>query len=270
MDRQHRRLSVLIGFLLLVVTVGSGCEPAATPVAAVQTSTPLAAAVAAEASALPALRYGVTVDLQHDLPEAYRVQTIDLANEISGFDVLVTYGVDPTWSLSDGRHTVWLVTNPTQAPFDNPQVREQVLAALDPNAVVDALPYEGITSSGNATLDPLTTRVNLANLGYPDGFALRILAATTTPGLTALRAQLDTLRLPSQVVAPHEANENFHFAYLLTTSETEHALIEMRYPGTHWQAFFSLPIRYRFTPGLIITFDDAGIPLATRRTEPGS
>lgn len=96
--------------------------------------------------------------------------------------------------------TIALLLDTRLPPLDDPAILALVTESIDPAAFAQLLAQYAAQplQRGLAPLNPLTTRTELANLGYPDGLALEM--AGDVPGIDQFAALLRPYGLEIRLV----------------------------------------------------------------------
>lgn len=241
------------GLLLLFCA----CAPEPTPLPVVLPTLPPAAPTPAPDATLAPLRYAVAPDALPFLSDADRAAISASAELIAldappddadfgtRYDLVVSTADFPGASAAPSELQVSLALNAALPPLDNPALADVVRAAVDPQAVAQALnlPSDPPTPPALAAL-----REKLANAGYPDGFDLT-LAAQNLPGADAITRMLAAVSVQARPVTEPSA------AHLTLTTAP---------PDVNAMPLYRLALRFRAADGLTITFTPSGFPVAER------
>lgn len=260
-----RILILLIAALLLV-----SCEPAATPfpVELAATATP----TAPPATPMP-VRYALasnTAGLVADLTLLQNggiVQQVNTSSDPSNigieYDIVVSYGDFNGW-IRASTPTISLVIGPDIEPV----LADILRRAIDTQGVVIALDIPGTTAIANDFTQAPALRIELANMGRPDGFGIN-LGYAYTPGANQIAAQLAAANIQSRLTL--QSNNDLQFA--LTEGRLQAGLVmwltqeERQSWGDRFSVIdlYTVPISYLAAPNLIISLTPGGWPIARRQ-----
>lgn len=254
-------------FLLMVFFL-SACEGEPTPFPAqIATQTPDPITIAQTAiittPSAPAIRYAIDPSLA-TIPIILtgNIQRMDsqipLLNTDLGvnFDIAIRLGDADGWTRTPIPLTIGLVMRPS---FEFADV---IWRAIDPLE----WGMGGITPLHDGTTPYTVLRADMANLGKPDGFVIR-LGMQSLVGEDALRAQLGTYFIETQAIIL--TNENR--IEPLTSSTIDMMLISWFTDAekSEWVnlvgdenvlPLFAVPINYLVNPSLTITLSEQGLP----------
>lgn len=188
----------------------------------------------------------------------------------SRYDLVAGYGEYSGWSRSPVAAHVSLVINTLASPFDQALVVNLVRRSLNVSALTQVMNVPGTLVEQIQISTPTVIRTELANLGYPDGMELN-LAYMPVPGAKELASQLQLVNFDCRLI-PLSAPE---IQAGLPEKWLHLALIVWTIPEArqHWVAqvgesnvidLYTLPISYRATPDLKITFGSYGFPIPER------
>lgn len=260
--------------LFVCITLLGGCaESTAPPLATVApvTATP---ALAVEPTRAAPLRYGLHPNTVDALPERDQIlaavdQLEDLPPDFSlqGFDIIAGYGTFDGWQRSPTALTIGLIVAPEFIP---PNQAAQIIAALDPDALIAAINAPGAENLIASTGSPDDVRQSFAAGGRPDGLTTT-LAVSQVPGGANLAAQLTAMNVRVRLTPLDDAA----LSTFLLQGRAGLALVAWHDSAgeARWQQAFGaeavfpllrLPISYLATDGLTITFTPGGWPLPSR------
>lgn len=264
-------LICVIGMLLI-----SACQPDATPVANVAPPTP-------------------TEDLTETLPPPIRyvlgtnTQGMDaLRNEISAsalvipasglteesllgtdYDVIADYGLVDGWEQSPVIPTVSLIINPNLDPLDNDTIANIIRSGIDGVRIINQTNMSGTVPMAISTIRLSSLKTEFANMGYPDGFELRI-GVAEVPNSQAILQELSALNIDTDVVngtlttiATELTTNRLHLALVKWHSVSEKAIWTSAVGENNVIDLYQLAISYLASPNLQITYSDNGFPIAS-------
>lgn len=278
--------------LLGVALILGACETAATPVAAVVPPTPTA--TQPPPTLPPPIRYALLGNAEGYVADMAQLQDAALLEQLGddvdalldeggesampllqGYDIVAGYGVRDGWQQSPTAMRVYLVTNPQLAPLNNPDIATLMQQAVNPQALVTNLSSAPTAITGAIAAEhdfspAMAIREALANAGYPDGFALRLLTVPV-PGLDDITAQLRRANFDVQVVRrdglqPDDITNRRAHAFIVTANDDETAALWQAAAGeAHMVLLYTLPIRYRvISDDIQVMFTANGWPLPVR------
>jgi hypothetical protein len=223
-------------------------------------------------TAIPPVRYALAANTAGYIAEIDRIQASAAVEQLAPesepgepgllYDIIVAYGEQPGWVRSEITPTVMLVSGETLEP----PLIDILLQAVDPLAVLGSLNIAGAAAIGPAnTATAADLRVQLANLGQPDGLKL-VIGHAYVPGVEQIVAQLTAANIRTRmVVMDNDAladaidNREIHAALVTWTRGDEHQTWQNTY---RTRDLYTLPISYRAVPELFISLTPGGWPLA--------
>lgn len=265
--------------LVLVCLWGVGCEAQPTPVAVVPASTQMPDTVTEAAPTAAGTSAPFTIGLSQavidygkglgDWQAFGTISPISDPSDTSAFDLVMGYGLIDGWAQSPTTHHLILLLNTRLAPLDAPEIAVMVRQSLDTRALVNALGIDGLRPNTDLeAASPIAHRTQLANLGYPDGLALT-LAAATNLGRDVLIQQMRQHALDLAVVETDPAaidqpisSNTAHLAFFIAT-DAERDQLETTYENALMD-LVALPISYRLMMDAPLTFSAAGWPIPQR------
>lgn len=252
----------------------SACGPDPTPLPIdlpPPTSTPAAVAenrtytLAVEARLLPLIP---EADLRAAArsSEVVRVETAAaLSPETNtAVDLLVGLGDFPGSNRTALAIPLWLAVNSEVAPLDQDVIAARVYEMLNTIDLREALP--GAAQAGLiSAVDPFQIRSDLANSGFPDGFALS-LASINAPGAEAIAQSLQQYGLDVRISPQTDGTTYNGSALTLFIDVQNHAQMTQRFGNTAIVELARLPVSYRANGGLTIALTENGWPLLIHET----
>jgi hypothetical protein len=246
-----------------------GCTPQATPIAPV-ISTPLATP-AQTVTDTPFLRYAIAPELMRWLPDSIRASRVMLetydGSTIEGYDLIVTYGEYAGWQQAPVSHLAALLINPERSPLDQPEIRELLTQAINPQTIISLIGRQGMLPPEQPqTRNPLQIREQLANLGYPDGISLTLVSEHSDL-MTAIQTQLQSTGFLLTVLAASESDVRERFASgranlaLIVVPPDALTSWSSTLPAQITQSLFTIPISYLAREDLPIIFTENGLPI---------
>lgn len=271
--------TLIRGGLLLILVIGlAGCEVTATPLPAVlpPTSTPIPIPTLP-----PPVRYAFTANTVGYVESLDVIQKTGLIDKLgdnttdmgvlAGYDIVVTLGRIEGWAQSPIFPHVALVLNTSLAPLDSPLAADAVRRSLDPQAIAAQFGIAGLDPAALTPLDTITIRTQLANGGFPDGIDL-VLRHQTLPGVpqfidqwAASGVRVQEASAERADIADLYAGKRAHLFLTAWYTPEERQAWEDRVGAENLIDLYILPISYKTTPDLEITFTDDGFPLGVRR-----
>lgn len=262
MDSWRLGVAWAIGLALL-----SGCAPAPTPfpVTPIVSPTPLtdgvAAPVAQPAQASQPLRYGVLPNAASSAPLGFlatdgtQVEVVQDIATLDTYDIVIGYGRYDDWQpVPVALAPVRAVMMP-YAPLDNPRVMGVLAAALDVPLMLQTLNISGTEALYRPATptDPAALRAELANAGYPEGI---VLYANLAPlvGVDLLGEQLATANIHIRPTDAPPAQLHLSIGQFAPLNDERIAPLDL----------YTLPISYRASEGVIVTFTADGWAIAAR------
>ncbi|MCU0482100.1 MAG: hypothetical protein MUE54_12955 [Anaerolineae bacterium] len=253
---------------MIVLISLTACEGEPTPFPAqIVTPTPDPAAIVQTATvttpATPAIRYAIDPSLANvPITLIGNIQRLDsqttlLITDLGvNFDIAIRLGDADGWTRAPIPLTIGLVMRPS---FEFADV---IWRAIDP----PEWGMVGIMPLHDGTTPYAVLRADMANLGKPDGFVIR-LGVQSLVGEEALRAQLGTYFIETQAIPI--TNENRIEA--LTASTMDIMLVSWFTDAAkaEWVnlvgdenvlPLFTAPINYLVNPNLTVTLSEQGLP----------
>jgi hypothetical protein len=259
---------------LLIVLALAACEPEATPLPIDIVPTSASTAVPGAAQAQP-IRYAIEATTQMLIPpDDYtaiaanaEVQTVVaplLETDLGAhYDIVLALGDLANSSHAPEPMTIALFMNTALSPLDDSSLADVIHRRIDTEALVASLGFPGAAALPHTSEPVQALRTSLANLGLPDGFALR-LGVLGAPAAEALAAQLATINVDVSINAITADNteglERFH---LVLFSRALGGLVPEAAPENVIE-LYTIPISYRAVPELTVEFTAGGFPLARR------
>ena len=260
--------------VICVLILGVACQPPATPIAVGVQPTDTEAVVS---TVPPPIRYafhpnteGFVTDLT-EIEQSGIVVTLSddsLAELGTDYDVIMTYGEQAGWTTSPHPQHIALLINPNLAPFDDPEILNLFKSSLNPTAIIETLDITGILPADSSTTDSATVKSTLANLGYPDGFALS-LGESQILGSEALAEQLTrfNFHLTSTELTEDELiiafdNQRLHLGLIIYTTPEARASWSSLVGEDNIIDLYTIPISYNAQPELQIDFTAHGWVIA--------
>ncbi|MFQ3568597.1 MAG: hypothetical protein SNJ59_16550 [Aggregatilineales bacterium] len=262
----------VIAALASIFLAISACGPEPTPLPVdlpAPTSTPATAAetrtytLAIEARLLPLIP---EADLRAATrsSEVVRVETALDSQTNAAVDLLVGLGDFPGSTQTRLAIPLWLGINSETAPLDQDVLAARLYEMLNTIDLREALPG-AVQSSLIATVDPFQIRNDLANSGFPDGFALS-LVVNNAPGAEAIAGALQHYGIDVRI-APHTNGTAYSdSALILFIDVHDHAQMTQRFGNAAIVELARLPVSYRAAPGLTIALTENGWPLLIRES----
>lgn len=267
MGRQFRAKSGLwMTAVILALLSACGPEPTPFPVDLPQQATPTP-----QTEPLAALQYVLMPNTANAIPDleliSSGVEVIQLTGEnppIPEYDLIVAYGVMRDWRVSELTPTLSLVLN-TDA-----EIASIVQRSLDMQSLVTELNIPGMTSAILAVDAPATLRIELANLGYPDGIQLGV-GYTPAPAIDRIVDQWQAANINAQITRLTEneltaalETERIQVALILSALDTERAAWIEQFGADSVIDLYTVPISYQVREGLQLSFTPSGFPLIRR------
>lgn len=263
----------------------SACSPPPTPlpVDIIFTPTPTAEAGTfnPEQPALnPSLQIALDANLSASIPAADleqlsasgEVQQLNSSIAPNMADLAIAFGTVLNAAQSPQTYTVSAVINPRLPPLDNAEIKSLLIESLHPALLIPYLAIEGVIID-NAEPPPLIVlRNRYANLGYPDGFDLRV-GAVSSVGASALQTLLARFTIGAHITPITEAQvldaDTTHLTLFAWSIPEQRAAWENRAGAENIINLFTLPISY-FTGANIevLNYTPFGFPIPTRREAP--
>lgn len=264
---------ILVAFIFLL----AACGPQATPFPAeVPTNTP----AALQSGASTPIRYALAANTQGLVGDLGAIQTSSRMDQLtdpinpddlgSRYDIVVAYGDIPNGSRSPLIPHIALIVKTDDLPLNNPALLSILKRSLDPQMMLTALNIPGAQADSMESEEPGKLRIELANAGLPDGFALNM-AYAYTPGVSQLVVQFQAagIRVQPLLINKSEINTTLdqnrvQLALVAWTTPQERTSWTTHFGDDHVIDLYSTPISYRAVPELKITFTYDGWPLASR------
>lgn len=262
----------ILPFLILVLLLAS-CEPAATPfpVELAATATP----TLPPSTPVP-IRYALapnTAGLIADLTLMQGggiVQQLSVLPDPTGigseYDVVVIYGDFNGWTRASAP-TISLVIGPDMEPA----LADILRRAIDAQGIIAALDISGATAASSAHTPAPILRIELANMGRPDGFGIN-LGYAYTPGASQITAQLTAANIQSRLSL--QTNTDLQSALIegrlqagliMWLTPDERQSWADRFGSAQVIDLYTVPISYLAAPDLVISLTPGGWPLARRQ-----
>lgn len=256
-----------VALLLIVLAACTQDDATPFPVDIPTTPTPIP-----PPTAIPPVRYALAANTAGYIAEIDRIQASAEVEQLAPgsesdapgqrYDIIVGYGEQPGWVRSEITPTVMLVSGDALEPI----FADILLQAVDPLTVLGSLNIAGAAAIGPAnTATAADLRVQLANLGRPDGLKL-VIGHAFVPGVEQIAAQLATANMHTRLVAmTNDAlaaaieNHEIHAALATWTREDDRQTWQTAYQT---RDLYTLPISYRAVPELVISLTPGGWPLA--------
>jgi hypothetical protein len=269
-----------LGFLIVILAlVTAACKQQATPFPADIPATPTPTA-ALDVPPAATIRYGLaanTEGLVSDLDLIKASAQVEQLTEIFNpddmgkrFDLAAGYGDLPNGIRSPVVLHVVLVINPALPPLNDAAVADVLRRSLDTVTLVKLLNISGTASNPTTIESSPKLRTELANAGWPDGFALQASTAYI-PGAALIGQQLQTVNIETEWHIMHLsaiqtgfADKRFGAGLIAWTTEEERQDWTKRVGESNIINLYTLPISYVAAPGLKIIFTPGGWPLASR------
>jgi hypothetical protein len=266
------RLVVIILMILL-----AGCGPQATPFPA---DIPVAATSTSEAGAQAPIRYALAANTEGFVSDLALIQAATRVEQLSEpinpddlgsrYDIVAAYGDLPDGTRSPISPHAALVMQTDSLPLGNTVLLDVFRRSIQLQGIVTTLNIPGITPDPVESGQSGSLRTELANAGWPDGFALN-LAYAYVPGVQQLAEQFEAAGIRVRVTALDRSDvmmaleQNRMQAALISWSSTDdRALWTERFGDDHVIDLYTIPISYRATAGLNISFTPDGWPLVSR------
>lgn len=263
--------------LLLLTIILAACEPEATPIPAFIAPT---ATLPIEPTAPPPLRYAFGANTAGKIADLDLIESSGLMIQLetdgdgSGlgieYDLVAAYGLWPGWVPSPVMPHVSLIVNTKLAPLDDPLLANLARLAVNPVTILAAQSLPGAAADPVEAAPQEKLRAELANLGFPDGFALNI-AAMPIPGAEAVIDQLAAANFEGKTAFLEadtlqtvvEANQ-VHLAVIHWTTQEDRAGWVEQMGGENVIDLYTTPISYLALPELTVNITRGGWPLASR------
>lgn len=276
--------TALASRLVIVLLMGvllSACEPEATPmpVDVMIHATPEATATAL-AGRSETLQYVLLPNTLNAVPDLELIQSAgsvtqmtEAAEVLPEYDIAVQYGLADGWTVSDYLPTVALVIAPENPLFENEAVIDVIRRSIDPAQVVEALGITGAEALPAEADASGTLRTRLANLGFPDGIALRM-GVGYVPGAAQVMAQMEAANLEIQetLLTMNEirnafGNQQIQAALVSWTQPVERDGWVQRYGEDNVIALYTVPVSYLADADLPVSLTPGGFPVVIQANE---
>lgn len=256
----------MVGLLLLA----AACEPTATPLPIDLPATTAAPAAATRPPVQIALAEN-GLDLVADWSLLQAEASVSVLPAVSpallteGYDIIAQLGLVEGWQQSPVRPSVALVIGDL-----DPTLAAVLRHSIDTSALATALEIAGAVPENVPSVDVEQRRVELANLGYPDGFGL-ILGYSAVTGVDILSAQLRAVNIEARFT-PLDGDQLrealMHRAVqagvITWTTTDERQLWAEHFGEDNIVDLFSVPISFLAADDLPIIFTPGGWPSSRR------
>lgn len=254
----------------------AACQPDATPVANVAPPTPTEDIAA---TLPPPIRYVLGASAQNLSSISAEIAQSALMIPASGlteesqlgidYDVIADYGVIDGWELSPVIPTVSLIINPNLAPLNDDNIANIIRSGIDGVRIVIQTNISGTRPLAASTIRLTSLKTEFANLGFPDGFTLRV-GLVDIPNSQAIIDEFDQLNIDTEIIngslediARQLANNRIHLAVVKWHSVSEKSSWTAAVSDINVIDLYQLAISYLASPDLTITFSDNGFPSAS-------
>jgi hypothetical protein len=252
-----------LGVLLLTI----GCEPEATPIAIITTPT---ATPIPEATIPPPIRYALADNVEGFMRDREQIEAVAIVEQLGddgrsdvvaeSYDMVVSLGIIEGWQIAPQRLRVGIAINTILAPLDDAYIIEALRSAFISADLVSEIALVGIeTQTTPDTSAPTTIRTQLANMGFPDGFALRmggddILAESAL--ISHLRQANFTLERSTT-----DSTSSAHLWLLLGGNDAQWSAWEAQYGAENILYLYDIPLSYRVKDNVVVDFTAHGFPI---------
>lgn len=264
-------LICMIGLLFI-----SACQPEATPVANVAPPTPTQGITE---TLPPPIRYVLGIHAQNIDSLRDEVAQSALIIPASGltedsllgtdYDVIVDYGSVEGWQQSPVVPTISLIINPNLDPLNDDTIANIIRSGVDGVRIVNKTNISGTLPLAVSTIRISSLKTEFANMGYPDGFELRI-GVAEVPNAQAILQELGALNIDTDVITgtltditTELTNNRLQLALIKWHSVSEKAIWTSAVGENNVIDLYQLPISYLASPDLKITYTDSGFPIAS-------
>lgn len=188
---------------------------------------------------------------------------------ISGYDVIVAYGIIPDWDVAPVAHEIGVVLNRGIPPLSEEDIFQVVAQRIDGPSLVSMLDIPGTEALSVPEIDANTARTQLARLGYPDGITLNVQVSSVSGSeLIKPLFEASNIRLITTAKTTNDVIE------ALVSNQAHMALANLSDPSIQQMVsdsasiiavpYYRIAISYLSTADVRLEFSSVGWPIPSR------